>query len=230
MRWQDTPYVVPLLIAAATSTVLAIHAWRRRPAPGALSFVVMMLAVTEWTLGYALELQSSELPAIVFWAKVEYLGITVGPVAALVLAIEYTGREAWLTRKRRIWLAAVPAITVVLVWTNELHGLIWRSVRLSVDDGFAMLDASYGLWFLVHAAYSYLAMLIGIILVFASFVRSSRPYRGQAAVLVLSGAAPLVGNAIYLAKLSPFPHLDLTPFAFTLAGLLWVWGLFHYHL
>jgi PAS domain S-box-containing protein len=73
-------------------------------------------------------------------------------------------------------------------------------------------------------------MLIGMGLVVQAFLRSTRPYRGQAGVLVVSWAVPLIGNALYLSKVSPFPNLDLTPFAFTLAGLLWAWGLFHYHL
>jgi PAS domain S-box-containing protein len=85
-------------------------------------------------------------------------------------------------------------------------------------------------WFIIHAAYSYLVMIFGILLVILALIRSPRPYRGQAAVLVLSGIAPLAGNAIYLLKLNPFPNLDLTPFAFTLAGLLWAWGLFHFQL
>jgi PAS domain S-box-containing protein len=230
MHWQYTPYVLPLIAAAAITAALSVHAWRKRPAPGATAFAVMMLAVTEWLLGYALELSSADLSSIVFWAKAEYLGIVIGPMTAVILAIEYTGRQSWLTRRGRILLMVVPVITVVLVWTNELHGLIWRTVRLDTSTSIALLDVTYGVWFAVHAAYSYLAMLLSILLVIQAFIRSVRPYRGQAAVLVLSGIAPLAGNAIYLLKLSPFAHLDLTPFAFTLAGLLWAWGLFHYQL
>jgi PAS domain S-box-containing protein len=230
MRWHYTPYVTPLAAAAAICVVLAARAWRRRPAPGATIFVVMMLAVAQWTLGYAFELGSSDLPMVVFWAKLEYLGIVTGPVAALLLAIAYTGHERWLTRRRLALLAVVPCITLLLVWSNELHGLVWSQVGLSNSASQPLLEVRYGIWFLVHAAYSYLTMLIGMILVFQSWVRSPRPYRGQATVLVLSGAAPLIGNALYISKISPFPNLDLTPFAFTLAGLLWAWGLFHYHL
>ncbi|HEX9373436.1 MAG TPA: histidine kinase N-terminal 7TM domain-containing protein [Roseiflexaceae bacterium] len=230
MHWQYTPYALPLITASVISAVLAVYAWRRRPAPGAIAFVVMMLAVAEWTLGYTLELGSADQPSIVFWARAEYLGIVVGPVAALVLAIEYTGREQWLTRRRLALLAVVPLITLLLVWTNDFHGLIWSEIRIDRSAAFAMLDVSYGPWFVVHALYSYLAMLLGIVLVVLAFIYSSRPYRGQAAVLALSAIVPLAGNLLYLTKQSPFPHLDLTPFAFTLAGLLWAWGLFRYHL
>src|SRR5215213_678972 len=230
MRWQSTPYVLPLLATALIAVILAIYSWRKRPAPGATPFFVMMLAVAEWTFGYALELSSADRATIIFWAKTEYLGIVIGPVAALVLALEYTGHENWLTLRGRLLLTVVPITTVALVWTNELHGLIWSKVSIDTSSSIALLDVSYGVWFVMHTAYSYLVMIFGILLVVLAFIRSPRPYRGQAAVLVLSGIAPLSGNAVYLLKLNPFPHLDMTPFAFTVAGLLWAWGLFHFQL
>jgi PAS domain S-box-containing protein len=230
MHWQSTPYVVPLLATALIAVALAIYSWRKRPAPGATPFFIMMLAVAEWTFGYVLELSSADLQSIVMWAKIEYLGIVIGPVAALVLALEYTGHENWLTLRGRLLLTIVPITTVALVWTNELHGLIWSAVRVDTSTSIALLDVEYGVWFIIHTAYSYLVMIFGILLVVLAFIRSPRPYRGQAAVLVLSGIAPLSGNAVYLLKLNPFPHLDLTPFAFTVAGVLWAWGLFHFQL
>ncbi len=230
MHWQSAPYVLPLLATALIATSLAVYSWQKRPAPGATPFFIMMLAVAEWTFGYALELSSADLQSIVFWAKVEYLGIVIGPVAALVLALEYTGHESWLTLRGRVLLLVVPITTVALVWTNELHGLIWSKVSIDTFSSIALLDVSYGVWFIMHTAYSYLVMIFGILLVILALIRSPRPYRGQAAVLVLSGIVPLSGNAVYLLKLNPFPHLDLTPFAFTVAGLLWAWGLFHFQL
>jgi PAS domain S-box-containing protein len=230
VRWQYTPYALPLVAAGAICIVLAIHAWRRRPAPGAAIFAVMMLAVAVWSLGYALELGSADLPVIIFWARLEYLGIVAGPVAAMLLALAYTGRTRWLTRRRIAALAIVPAITLALLWSNEWHGLIWSELRVANPDSAPRLDPSYGPWFFVHTAYSYMSMLIGMGLVVQAFLRSIRPYRGQAGVLVMSWAVPLIGNALYITKISPFPNLDLTPFAFTLAGVLWAWGLFHYRL
>jgi len=147
-----------------------------------------------------------------------------------VLALEYTGHENWLTLRGRVLLLVVPITTVALVWTNQLHGLIWSKVQIDRSTSIALLDVEYGVWFIMHTAYSYLVMIFGILLVVLAFIRSPRPYRGQAAVLVLSGIAPLSGNAVYLLKLNPFPHLDLTPFAFTVAGVLWAWGLFHFQL
>ncbi|RME75323.1 MAG: GAF domain-containing protein [Chloroflexi bacterium] len=93
-----------------------------------------------------------------------------------------------------------------------------------------MLDITYGPWFFVHSAYSYLLLLIGTMAVILMLVRSPHLYRLQAAVLLTAVAVPWLGNGLYLSGASPLPHLDLTPFAFTLSGLMFAWGLFRLRL
>ncbi len=133
MHWQYTPYVLPLVIAAAVSAAVAFFAWRRRPAPGVMSLVFLMLGVCEWSLGYAVGMASADLAAKVFWAKVQYFGIVSVPVMWLILALQYTNREKWLTRRNRVLLAIMPLLTLLLAWTNESHGLIWSDMRLDTS-------------------------------------------------------------------------------------------------
>jgi PAS domain-containing protein len=54
-------------------------------------------------------------------SPVEYLGIAIVPTAWLALALQYTGREKWLTRRNLALLAIEPFVTLLLAWTNELH-------------------------------------------------------------------------------------------------------------
>jgi len=229
-HWQYNPYVLPLIITAAISAALAFAAWRRRPAPSATALAWLMLAVTEWSLGYALELGSADLATEVFWAKVEYLGIVIVPVTWLALALQYTGRERWLTRRNVALLAIVPLLTLMLVWTNDLHGLIWSNIRQDTSGSFLVLDLTYGAGFWVNFAYSYLLIMLGTVLFLQALVRSPYLYRGQAGALLIGALAPWVGNALYISGLSPFPHLDLTPLAFTLTGLMMLWGLLRFRL
>jgi len=230
MHWQYNPYVLPLLGAAAVSAAIALFAWRRRPAPGATPFVLLTLAVAEWSLGYALELGSADLPTQIFWAKVEYLGIVSVSVMWLAFVLQYTGREKWLTRRNGALLAIVPLITLLLVWTNDVHGLIWRDIRLDTSGSFSVMDFTRGAWYWVNIAYSYLLLLLGTLVLIQALIRSPYLYRGQAGALLIGAIAPWVGNALHVSGLSPFPHLDLTPFAFTLSCLAVAWGLFYFQL
>jgi two-component system cell cycle sensor histidine kinase/response regulator CckA len=230
MSWQYIPYLPPLLITAVISTALALYACRRRHVPGVVSFAVFMLAVVEWSLAYALELGSTSLSVKVLWVRVEYLGIVTVPVAWLVFVLRYTGREKWLTRRTLVLLVVVPLVTQPLVWTNESHSLIWRDIELDTGGPFAMLDLTYGAWWWIHTAYSYLLLLLGTLLLIQKLIRSPRLYRGQATVLLVGALAPWMVNALYIFDVSPFPNLDLTPFAFTLTGLAVIWGLFRFQL
>jgi PAS domain S-box-containing protein/putative nucleotidyltransferase with HDIG domain len=229
-HWQYNPYVLPLLVAAVISAALALFVWRRRLAPGATALTLLMVAVAEWALGYALELGSADLSSQVFWAKVQYLGIVIVPVTWLALVLQYTKRERWLTPRNLALLTTVPLITLLLVWTNDVHGLIWSNISLDASGSFLVLDLTHGVGFWVHTAYSYLLLLLGTVMLIVALLRSPHLYRGQAGALLLGALAPWVGNALYISGLSPFPHLDLTPLAFTLTGLAAAWGLFRFRL
>jgi PAS domain S-box-containing protein len=230
MQWQNSPYAVALVLTAVASCIVVLLAWRRRPAPGSWPTVFLMLAVAEWSLAYALELASVNLEAQVFWAKVQYLGIVSVPVIWLILALEYTGLEKWLTRRNLILLAIVPLLTLLLVWTNELHGLIWKQVGQATIDSYVVLDLTYGWFFWVYLVYAYLLLLAGTIRWLQVLIRSPQLYRGQAGAMLVGALMPWVGNALYVSGLSPFPHLDLTPLAFTVSGLALAWAIFRFRL
>jgi len=226
------PYAIPLVITAAVSAGLALYS-RRRLTAGAGSgwFALLMLAVSVWSLSSALELNSDDLPGKLFWSKVEYLGVVTIPTLWLAFALQYTGRERWLALRYRLLLAVEPIVTLLLVWTNEAHGLIWQHTELDTSGPFAMLSiTSYGAFFWVHLAYSYALLGLGTALLASAFIRSPKLYRRQVAILLTGLLAPWVGNALYIFRLSPFPDLDLTPFGYTLTGLAVIWGLFRFRL
>lgn len=228
MGWQYTPYALPLLAAAAVSGAVALYAWWRREASGARAVALLMLAVSVWSLGYALEFSASDLGSKVFWAKVEYLGIVTVPVAWLVFALRYTGRARWLTRRNLAVLAGIPFITLLLVATNEAHGLVWSRTALDPSGTFLLVD--HGAWFWVYWAYSYLLLLFGTFFLVSMLIRSPGLYRRQVWALLVAVAAPWVGNAMYVFGLNPLPNLDLTPFAFLFSGIALAWGLFRFRL
>jgi signal transduction histidine kinase len=230
MDWQSAPYVLSLLTAAVLSALVAYSAWRRRHAPGAIALTVLMLAAAGWSLGNALEFMSDDLPTKLGWVRAQYVGIVIIPLAWLAFALHYTGRERWLTHRAAIGLAVVPLVTLGLVWTNDAHGLIWEAMRLETSQGLATLDPTYGPWFWVHVGYSYLLLVWGTLLLLQALVRSPQLYRGQAGTLLSAAFLPWLANVLYLGGLNPFPHLDLTPFAFTGSGLILAWGLFRFQL
>lgn len=196
---------------------------------GAIAFGLMTLAVAEWSLGYVVELGSANLAAKIFWAKVQYAGIVAVPVAWLVFALHFANREGWLTR-RTATLAVVPVATLLLVWTNEWHSLVWSRTSLETTGLFPALSVSYGPWFWVHSVYSYMLLLLGTFFLVRIVAGFPSLYRWQAGLLVIGVLAPWVGNGLYIFRLAPIPNLDLTPFGFTISGVAIGWAYFRYGL
>ncbi len=230
MHWQYTPYALPLVVAAGVSVALAFYGWHRRPAPGATFFALLALAVSEWSLTYTLELSSSDLPAKIAFDALEFLGIVSIPAAWLALALCYAGREKWLTPRNLALLAVEPVIIVLLVWTNGFHGLIWGDVGLDTSGAFANLNETPGVGFWANTVYSYALLLVGALLLIQAFVRAPGLYRRQLISLLVGVLVPWLANVLSLLDLSPFPELDLTPFAFTVSGIVMAWGLFRFRL
>ena len=81
-----------------------------------------MIGVTIWALAYGLELASSELRAMLFWAQIEYIGIATIPAFWWIFVAQYTGYDRWLTRPRVTLLFAIPIVTMFMLATNSFHG------------------------------------------------------------------------------------------------------------
>jgi PAS domain S-box-containing protein len=224
------PYIVLLVITSSVAGVLAAVAWRHRSAAGAPAFAILMLTVLIWSFAYALELGSTSLTAKLLWTRAEYFGIVILPAAWFAFACQYTGREAWLTRPAIALLAVEPVVMLILIWTNQFHGLFWRTIALAPGDPLFAWRSTRGIAYWAHAAYTYLLLLIGTILLIQAFIHSSGLYRRQVAGVLLGALVPWVSNGFFLAGVSPLPQLELTPFAFLVTGLAIAWTLFRFHL
>lgn len=229
MGWQSTAYTILLILSGLGTATLASYIWHRhRNRPEARTLVFLMAGVAIWSLVYMLELEATQLSVKFFWHKIKFLGIVIVPPAWLVLAIQYSGRERWLKRRNLMFLAIGSIISLLLVWTNDYHHLFWTSVTLDNSNVFSVLSNSLGimLWFFV--GYCYVLLFLGTLLVVEAFIRSHNLYRRQTSAMLLAAVTPWFANAIYLAGLSPYPHLDVTPLALTITCLACVWALFRY--
>ncbi len=134
--------------------------------------------------------------------------------------------RAWVGRY--LALLAIPILTLILALTNDLHHLLWSRVDLLAGIGLPALSVSYGPWFWVHAAFSYLLLLIGSIQLAQIIDLTPRIYRRQLILLLLSACVPWAGNALYLARIAPLYPLDPTPVAFAISVLLLGWALLRF--
>lgn len=210
-----------------TATLLA---WRERPEPGATSLVAMLTGQSWWSAFFVLELKATTLGAKMFWSDVQWVGVVVIPVAWLLFALEYTGRDQYVRPRYVGLLLVVPGITVVLAATGEYHSLLYVKSTLVTENGTVMLSRTGGPWYWVVAGYTYLLGLAGSIPLLGVVWNDSLPFRGQSAALLVGTIVPWASNALYLSGGIPVPGLDPTPIAFSISGVAYLSALTRFRL
>lgn len=215
--------IICLAGAAFACLAVAMAAWPRRDDPTIAAFLLLATGAGMWCAGRVMEVNAADLPSRILWAKLQYLGIMVVPLGWL-LAMVRLARPQWAIA--RWWTSLALAFTVTtlaLVFTNESHGLIWRSVQL-VDSGIgpgglrAVFRHGPAYW--VAFAYCYLLLLASV-----PFLLTARnPYLTANARRLLGAGLllPLCAQLAYLRGWTAALGGDLTPATFSaMAVLVW---------
>ncbi len=230
MSFQYIPYIWPLTASALFSISLAIYAWKRRSVKGAGAFIWCMIFVTTWTAANALEMSGTDLPTKLFWANMQYIAYGYSPFTWLVLVMQFTGYDEWIRNKRVFWLAILPAVTVLLLFTDHYHGLMRHNVYLDYNGAFPVIAKDYGIPLYISGFYFHLLNLCSIILLIRAVFIKNTVYKRQAAALLAGLGLIALPNLFYIWGLSPVERFDITPLFFVPAGLIITWGIFRYRL
>jgi PAS domain S-box-containing protein len=222
-------YIITTSTAGAATAFLAAYSWRHRTAPGAVAFAWFTLFASGWAFAAAAGM-ASIAPRFLLQAK--FTCIACLPVALLAFALQYTGRQGWLSPRSLGLLMVVPLITLALNWTNEAHGLFLQEYGLIQDGPFTLRNVGAivrGPWFWIHTAYSYSLILMAILLLIQAALRSFYLYRSQAVATLIGAIVPLAASVIDTFQLSPV-YVELVPLALTVSGVTFAWAFFRYRL
>ncbi|MCX6085139.1 MAG: PAS domain S-box protein [Caldiserica bacterium] len=228
---QNAPYASVLIWVSAVCLLLAYLSWKRRVVDGAVAFAVMMVGAALYAFGSSFEVSSMSMVRTVWFMRLEFAGIVTMPAAWLVFALAYTRRQWKCPRRLLVLLLIVPALTMLAVWTNGSHHLFWRTMEIvTTTSGTMVLEKTYGLLFWVHLTYTYLLLVAGGVVLIRHVLRAGSFYRGQMAVLIAGGTVAILGNFIYLLRVSALRGLDLGPLGFMGLGLALVFDLLHFRI
>ena len=224
--WQFS-YVNYLLLGSGVfGLLMASLAWQRRLAPGATPLAVLSLAVAVYAIGYSLEIAAPTLDEKVFWAKVQYLGISIIPTLWLAVALQYAHGNRWFTQRNLILLSVMPTVTLIMAWTNDSHGLIWSSTTLEQVGSLNILALDHGAVFWLHTVYSYGLLLVGSVVLVGLLRDSSRLQSKQTIALLISAAVPWITSLAVLGGLTLPPGVNPVPLAFIISGAALTWAIY----
>ena len=214
---------VALVGSIIPASVLVYAGWTNRTKPAAIPFAIMAIGIAGWSSAYGASLIFDDAARTIAAANVEYFFTGTVTIGWFLIAKEYVSRQ----RADRRWYAlfAFPVVSSIIVWTTP--DLVRTAARV---DALGILRPVFGPWFYVQTAINYLLTTAGLYLFVRDYRGSQGIRRTQTAVLMIGALVPFVANWIYLADLSPYPELDITPIGFLITSAVFTYGLYRHRL
>ena len=228
MNVQFSYIVIPTALAGLLGILSSGLLWKRRLSKGSIPLALLFVSISIWSINYSLEVIFTDYATKVFWLKFEYVGIVCVPVFWLLFCLRYANIHKPKTFRFFLLFSIIPVITLVLVYTNSYHHLIWQNITLVDLYGLKLLQLDYGTWFWIHALYSHLLYFAGMYFLIQHYFKTPKNLRIQARFIIMAGLIPGISNILYLSDNNPLPLVDLTSLSFAVSGTLIVWVLFYH--
>jgi GAF domain-containing protein/PAS domain-containing protein len=230
MTWQYSTYSHIMLFTANLALIIAVFAWRRHLNSVSIPYILLSLAVAEWTFFRALQSAVVEIPAKILWAKFAYIGIATTPLFWFIFVMRFSRQFNWLTRRHIIAASILPFITILIAATNEQHNLLWISFTPGRGIAGDYLIFNPGPWYVVLLFYSYSVIFIGVVVLLRTIRDGQEIHRNQAIGILIGAVIAWGGNVIDLSNTNFWRGIDLTALTIAIACIIYVIVIFRYQL
>jgi PAS domain S-box-containing protein len=216
--------MIVLFVMAVVSCVLGVSIVRGKlRGPGSKAVGFLMFAGSAWLLAFALEIGSPSYKGKVFWDAVNHFVCILLPVAWLVFVLQFSGRGHLVTKWNLVLLGIVPLVFSLLILTNQAHELLWNSHEINENNLFLELNKTYGLFYWVLLAYSFIQIFVGAFLALQMLIYSIEVYKYQASAVLAASLVPVIGILLIAFDIGPFTSSDIGPIVTVITTWVVVW-------
>lgn len=160
------------------------------------------------------------IPSIWF-ENIIYIGTCFLPLTVFFTSLIFTNTKITF-KKSYLLLLVIPILSLVVLWTNDLHHLFY------IQYSSSFTDTIYGPYFYVHSVYTYLLLIIGIgrLLIFS--IRTAGFFSKQSLLISIGLACPVIVNVLgSFLKLIPMT-VFVTPISFSVSIICFALAIFKF--
>jgi len=186
-------YISLLIMGSSAITLfLSLYMGKHRNIdnPAILPLSWLLASATIWSFFYGLEVASTNLAIMKILNLFGYLGIATLPVFWFIFSAHYCGNSSWLTASNTVLLFIIPALTITMVATNDLHQLYYSTVQLETFGIFSFQKMAPAFFYWVHVIYSFLIYLVGLALFIRLFFNVPSEKRSSIGIFIISSIFP----------------------------------------
>jgi PAS domain S-box-containing protein len=221
-------FLAVYLVSGTVALIFTILGWRHRNIPISLPFTLLMVSLTIWFYAYILEVMSPDLDTSLVYNNIEIPCMLTIPVAFLLVALYYTGRERYVSvRTLPLFFLGVIVLSL-LEFTNPLHYLYYTGFSSTTYGGLVFWIHKHGPFFWLAIVYTYVLSLVALGLIVSHLSVTVKHHRRPLLVLLVAAVVPIACNVLCIFFITPDTGIDLTPLSFLITGIILAFGLFRY--
>ena len=152
--------------------------------------------------------------------KFIYIGTCFLPVAIFFTGLIFAKTKITF-KKRYLLFFIVPALSLIVLWTNDYHHLFYKHYSININEGVP------GSYMIVHNIYSYSLLLLGVFQMIKATSKNSGFFSKQSLLLILGISIPLVTNILGTFKILPMT-VHITPISFALTMICFAFAIFKF--
>jgi len=208
-------------LVATLALALLLLVWQRGHARRAPVLALLLLGSALYAFGYGLELAGDSVAWVFATFRIQHLGIAFAPVLLLLLAADVGRAPRLASRPVMLVALALSLTTVVLVYTNPLHGLYHANPRMVEAGPLTLIDFDQGPWYVLFHVYMAVALIVTNVTLLRGWARAPHgsALRAQALIVALATFLPWLGSLVYLLGVLPLP-IDTSPYALVFFSVL----------
>ncbi len=227
MHW----FAITNLIATALLVLLAAFTGQRAERRRNVSFILLLLAMANYSLALAFESLATDLSEAWFWSRIQYLSIPFLPSLILLVVgrfVDFPFQKPWL-RAALIGCFGFSLLITILHGSSSWHELYYRDIAFTQVSGIAGVSFTPGLFYHLFDAFYFLVSAIALTLVARRAVLVHGLFRAQAIAVFIGLALPWVFALV--GDLAPVSiQLDTVPIAFVPSALVLGFGVLNWGL
>jgi diguanylate cyclase (GGDEF)-like protein/PAS domain S-box-containing protein len=222
MEVHITLFAIFSLTSALLTGTASVLAWRRS-APGSFPLSLLLLSMTIWSSFYSVQWLSTTPWIQLLSLNFTYIGAVTVPTLFLIFALTVVNQGRWFQKRLLYLLAIEPLTTLLLVWTNPYHRLMFASVQMANYENILWVQITHGPWYTINLAYSYLILIAALVVLVYAMLRSSPLLQSQNRMILLAALLPW-GMNIYSETFNNIIRFDFTPLTFGISGILFTYS------
>ena len=133
---------------------------------------------------------------LIYFDYVSYIGVCYVPVCFTYLSLIFAKTKINFTKKLKS-LLILPTISILVLWTNNLHHLFYQSYSINLSD------IKLGSYFYIHYIYTMVLFAISLVMLIKYSIKNSGFFSKQAILIFIGVATPIVTNILAYAGIIP---------------------------